>query len=449
MDYTPKEIVDLLNRSVVGQDNAKRALAIALRNRYRITKIPDQSLMDKTRRKNILFVGPTGVGKTELVTCACNIDNAPFVKSDATKFTEVGYVGRDVESIIQDLIERSISIQKKIRSNMVNSADCENEVYNIIANAILKKLNIPVNIDNINTCIADFKSGVHDDLVIEVQVPEKENNPEQLLTPIIDSPVNAGSIATVGVVPFGDFFKAFSGHKEDKIRRLNARKAFNIILDNKRASKVDEGLVVDAMKDAQKRGVVFIDEIDKLVNSKTSSSRGDVSREGVQRDLLPIVEGTVVQTKYGPFDTKQVLFVSAGAFHSVKPADLLTELQGRFPIRVNFTSLTTDDFIKILTVPEFNIITQIKAILNADGVDVVFYDDSIKAIAEYTTQLNSFFENTGARRLYSVLETVIEEISFNAPSEKYKQVIIDKKYIDEKMKDAFKQNSNKKDNHII
>ena len=454
MYSTPKEIVAYLDSIIVNQGDAKKTISIALRNRYRLTQIQDENSRSRIKRKNVLFVGPTGVGKTEIVTLACALDKFPFIKVDATRFTEVGYVGSDVETMISDLIEKSILMQKSIQENRKLSQEEEEKIYKKVASSILSKLNISPTEESINKCIDDFKSKKHDDIVIEIQVPEKEEDVNIGSSPIgassgMDIRGQSSGVATLGVMPFGDFLKAFSGHKE-KVRRLSARKAFEDLIEYEQTKDSKEELVSRSLKNAQQNGVIFIDEIDKLINNKFSPSRGDVSREGVQRDLLPLLEGTVVQTKYGPFDTKHVLFVSAGAFHSNKPTDLLSELQGRFPIRVKLNSLSKEDFIKILNIKKYGLLQQAKDLLIVDGIKIIFTECGVDAIAQCSVELNSLLENIGARRLYGVIENVIEEISFEVyPEGEIKDVTIDSKYVREKMSKHLSEKENKKENFII
>ncbi|MDA7845336.1 ATP-dependent protease ATPase subunit HslU [Rickettsiales bacterium] len=449
MNLTPKQVLEFLNLYVVGQPEAKRILSIAMRDRYRLLNVKDEDLRSNIKRKNILFSGPTGCGKTELVSSICNKFDIPFAKCDATRFTEVGYVGKDVESSIHDLIEHSINIQKNLAEKSLDSKTKEEECLNIVLKAILKKNNTPANEESILQCKNEFEEGKFDNIIIEVKIEKPASENEQIDLHVDPNSHNGNH--AIGFVNLQDMLKTFSGTNSHKVYRLKPKEMLKKLINTKSLFNAGSNLIKNALEDAQSRGIVFIDEIDKIIsNKKNTSSRGDISREGVQRDLLPIVEGTIIKTKYGSFNTKNVLFIGAGSFYSSKISDLMPEIQGRFPIRAQLSALTMEDFIKILTVPMYNPIRQCKALLETDYINLDFTEGGIQAIAEYAVKMNIFFENTGARRLYGVIERIIIDLSFEVRTEDDPLTVsIDKKYVDEKMKNILNATDNKVENHII
>lgn len=416
--FTPKEIVSELDKHIVGQTNAKKAVAIALRNRYRRKLLPLE-LQKEVMPKNILLIGPTGVGKTEIARRLAKLDNAPFVKVEATKFTEVGYVGRDVEQIIRDLIEIAI---RNTKANLKKSVKAKAEV-----NALEKIVNIVAG----ENSSAETKKRFHDkiinnqmdDVEIDIQVKEKPKG-----NPMFDIPDMPG--AQIGMLSLDSLL----GKEKTKTKKVTIKKALEILSEEESENLLDQDKVIStAIENVENNGLVFLDEIDKIVASSDRRG-GDVSREGVQRDLLPLVEGTTVSTKYGPVKTDHILFVASGAFHISKPSDLLPELQGRFPIRVELSPLTKEDFKRILVEPVANLILQYQELLATENVKLVFLDSAIDKIAELTVHFNNTIENIGARRLHTLLELIVEEISFNAPDRSGTEIKIDGNFVEDKLK---------------
>lgn len=431
-ELTPKQIVEELNKYIVGQYDAKKAVAIALRNRWRRQNLPEE-LRDEVIPKNILMIGPTGVGKTEIARRLASLVKAPFIKVEATKFTEVGYVGRDVESIIRELTDVAFKMVKAEKMEEVRE-----KARKIAEEKILDYL-VPKKPRRYGTLIEEeeqsparekfrqmLKEGLLDDKVVEIDITEKT-------TAVI------GGVVVPGLEDIENQLKEiFSslGPSKTKKRKLTVKEALKII-ENEEAEKLidmDEVQTL-AVKRVENFGIVFIDEIDKVASKSSSKSGPDVSREGVQRDLLPIVEGTVVSTKYGPVKTDHILFIAAGAFHLSKPSDLIPELQGRFPIRVELKPLAKDDFVKILTEPKNALIKQYKALMATEGVDLEFTQDAIQEIAKIAEEVNEKTENIGARRLHTILEKIMEDYSFNAPELKGQKVVIDAKVVREKLGD--------------
>ncbi len=430
-ELTPKQIVEELNKYVIGQYEAKKSVAIALRNRWRRQQLPED-LRDEVIPKNILMMGPTGVGKTEIARRLANLVKAPFIKVEATKFTEVGYVGRDVEAIIRELAEAAFKMVKEEKM-----AEVEEKAQKMAEEKILDYL-VPRKIRRFSSFEEEeteesparekfremLKSGELDDRVVEIEVEEK--------------PAVVGGVIAPGMEDIEnqlkDLFSSLAPSKK-KRRKMAVKDALKYLKQQEAEKLIDmDEVASEAVKRAENVGIVFIDEIDKVAG-KSSGSGPDVSREGVQRDLLPIVEGTTVSTKYGPVKTDHILFIAAGAFHLSKPSDLIPELQGRFPIRVELKALTKDDFIKILTEPKNALIKQYKALMETEGVHLEFTDDAIEEIARVAEEVNERTENIGARRLHTILERIMEDYSFEAPDLKGQTIIIDKKVVQAKLED--------------
>ena len=419
MQLSPREIVQELDKYIIGQNKAKRAVAIALRNRYRRSKL-SQELKDDITPKNIIMKGPTGVGKTEIARRLAKLVNAPFVKVEATKFTEVGYVGRDVESMVRDLVECSVRLVKDEQYKQVlqrATAIAERKVYKIIYDNLLVEKNDLSDSEYKDKILSELKQGKLDGLIIEIEVLDK---PKQLdIMAGVGAEINLGSI-------FGDIMA------KKKKRKMSVKDAMQYIINEESDKLIDNDSVnQEAIKRAEENGIIFIDEIDKIA-SKTNKGGADVSREGVQRDILPIVEGSTVMTKYGPCKTDYILFIAAGAFHISKVEDLIPELQGRFPIMVELSSLSKEDFVNILTMPQNAITLQYRHLLLVDNIELVFTKDAIDEIAEVAVEMNLSSEDIGARRLHTVMENLIEDISFNAGGDiPLTTVVIDKKYVEE------------------
>lgn len=425
MQLTPKQIVHELNKYIIGQDEAKKAVAIALRNRYRRSQLSPQ-LQEEVTPKNIIMKGPTGVGKTEIARRLAKLVKAPFIKVEATKYTEVGYVGRDVESMVRDLTECAIRLVKEEKTAEVSfkaMAVAERKIAKVLAE--MKKderdgLAKEVFEQNI---VDGIHSGKYDSTVIEMEVADV---PKQLeLSPGQGAAIDLGSI-----------FNSMGLNKKKK-RKLTVKEAKDILMQEEADKLIDSDAVnSEAIRRAENDGIIFIDEIDKIAGKGNQGA--DVSREGVQRDILPIVEGCTVMTKYGPVKTDYILFIAAGAFHVSKVEDLIPELQGRFPIQVQLKSLTKQDFINILTQPENAITTQYKALLAVDNIDLHFESDAIERIAEISEYMNATSEDIGARRLHTVMERLLEDISFNAGGNDYPliPVNVNEKYVNEHLQDV-------------
>jgi len=427
-ELTPREIVSELNRYIIGQNEAKKAVAIALRNRWRRQNIEDAELREEIVPKNILMIGPTGVGKTEISRRLSKLADAPFIKVEATKFTEIGYVGRDVESIIRDLIEIGI--------NMVRTQKHKEVKEKAAINAEIRILDAIVGEKSGEETKAKFRekleSGSLEDTEIDIQLNDAGENG----SPLFDIPGMPGG--QMGVINVSEMLGKAMG-KSQKTRRITVKEARPIVIDEEGDKLLDQDSIIqDAIKVVENNGIVFIDEIDKVSVGSDARGGGEVSREGVQRDLLPLLEGTTVSTKYGPIKTDHVLFIASGAFHLAKPSDLLPELQGRLPIRVELKSLTEEDMVRILTEPEASLIKQYKALMNVEKVNITFSDDAIKEIAFLAISVNREVENIGARRLHTMMEKLMEDISFDADENSGASIVIDKEYVSKHLNDLVK-----------
>lgn len=413
MEMTPKQIVAELNRYIIGQEEAKKAVAIALRNRYRRSRLTDAEREEITP-KNIIMKGPTGVGKTEIARRLAKLVKAPFVKIEATKYTEVGYVGRDVESMVRDLVENSIRLVREERARDVRDKAFQRAV-NQVADILLKNTDLLPEGVTKETLKDEIVNHNLDQLVIDITVPDEPKPIE--LAPGSGS-ISIGSIFG-GVLP-----------KKTKQRKMTVKSALDVLTKLESDKLIDDDSVsAEALQRAENDGIIFIDEIDKIAG-KSNQGGPDVSREGVQRDILPIVEGCTVNTKYGIIKTDYILFISSGAFHVSKVNDLIPELQGRFPVVVELSSLTRDDFVKILTEPENSITKQYTRLLSVDNIELIFTDEGIEAIADAAVELNATSEDIGARRLHSIMEHIIEEVSFDVDENgAIKKVVIDKAFV--------------------
>jgi len=420
---TPKEIVSELDKHIIGQASAKRSVAIALRNRWRRQQV-DAALREEITPKNILMIGPTGVGKTEIARRLARLANAPFIKIEATKFTEVGYVGRDVESIIRDLVDTAVKMTRLAEMDKV-----QNRAYDAAEDKILDIL------------LPRAESGMLSDTEestrqkMRKKLREGDLNDKEIEVDVHVAPVGVEIMAPPGMEEMtsqlqGMFQNMNTGKR--KSRKMKIGKALKVLQEEEAAKLVnEEDIKVRAVESVEQNGIVFLDEIDKICKrSELGGSGGEVSREGVQRDLLPLVEGSTVSTKYGTIKTDHILFIASGAFHLTKPSDLIPELQGRFPIRVELDALSADDFVRILTEPDASLTEQYQALLATEGVSITFAEDGIQRIAELGFQVNETIENIGARRLHTILERLLEEISYNAPDLVDKTIIIDAAYVD-------------------
>ncbi|MFN8829073.1 MAG: ATP-dependent protease ATPase subunit HslU [Labrys sp. (in: a-proteobacteria)] len=418
--FSPREIVSELDRHIVGQKDAKRAVAIALRNRWRRLQL-DEAMREEVSPKNILMMGPTGVGKTEISRRLAKLAGAPFLKVEATKFTEVGYVGRDVEQIVRDLLEIGITLVRQEKRREVQ-AKAHLAAEERLLNALVGATASPATRDSFRK---KLRAGELDDKEVEIEVKDTA-------APTLELPgMQPGQM---GVVSIGDIFgKAFGGRT--KKRRTTVREAHEPLVSEEADNLLDQDSIIqEAIRQVENNGIVFIDEIDKIC-AREGRGGADVSREGVQRDLLPLIEGTTVNTKHGPVKTDHVLFIASGAFHVAKPSDLLPELQGRLPIRVELQALTRDDFRRILIETEASLIKQYVALLGTEGVSLSFTDDAIDEIAATAVAVNESVENIGARRLQTVMERILDDISFTAPDRPGETVTIDAAFVRERLGD--------------
>lgn len=438
-ELTPKQIVEALNKYIIGQDKAKKSVAIALRNRWRRQQV-DESLREEIMPNNIILIGPTGVGKTEIARRLARLANAPFVKVEASKFTEVGYVGRDVESIIRDLVDLSVAMVRNEKTAAVEAKAKEMAEERLLDLLLPPLPNMEQedrrSFDDESEQLAKWtrtreklreqlRSGSLDERTVEIDVPTETFPMMQIISPM-------------GVEEMGVNIQDLLGPmfpKKIKKRRLKIPEAWRYLAQEESQKLIDmEEVIREAIQRVENSGIVFLDEIDKIAG-ESASTGPDVSREGVQRDLLPVVEGCNVLTKYGMVKTDHVLFIASGAFHVSKPSDLIPELQGRFPIRVELDSLTADDFVRILTEPENALIKQYTALLSTEGVNIKFTDDAIREIAQTASDVNERAENIGARRLHTILTTLLEDILFEVPNKKYKNITITAEQVRSTLKD--------------
>ena len=416
---SPREIVSELDRFVVGQNKAKRAVAIALRNRWRRQALTGD-MKDEVLPKNILMIGPTGVGKTEISRRLSKLAEAPFVKVEATRFTEVGYVGRDVEQIVRDLLEIAISMEKVKKRKEVKA-----QVQKLAEERVLDVLVGPkASVATRESFRKRLRSGDLDDNEIEIAVSESGGMPS------FEIPGMPG--ANIGMINISDMLGKSMGSKP-KRKKMSVKESYEILMNEESDKLIEQDKIIKSAKNTtENNGIVFLDEIDKI-SARTDRVGGDVSREGVQRDLLPLIEGTTVSTKYGPVKTDHILFIASGAFQLAKPSDLLPELQGRLPIRVELDPLTSEDFKRILKEPDNSLIKQYKALLQTEKVELEFTEDGINTIADIAMEVNSTVENIGARRLHTIIERVLDEISFTATDKAGEKIVVDSEYINKNL----------------
>ncbi len=416
---SPREIVSELDRYVIGQKEAKKAVAVALRNRWRRQALSEE-MRDEVLPKNILMIGPTGVGKTEISRRLSRLAEAPFIKVEATRFTEVGYVGRDVEQIVRDLIEIAIAMEREKKRKEVK-AKAELKAEDKVLDALV---GAKASVATKESFRKRLRNGDLDDNQIEIEVQDKTSGLQSFEIPGMPG-------GNVGMVNLGDILGKSMGNKKGKKKKMTVKESHDILVAQESDKMIEEDVIVkEAKKATEENGIVFLDEIDK-VSARSDRVGGDVSREGVQRDLLPLIEGTTVSTKYGPIKTDHILFIASGAFQLAKPSDLLPELQGRLPIRVELSALNEDDFKRILKEPDNSLIKQYKELLKTENVKLVFTDDGIDMLAKISAEVNSSVENIGARRLHTIIEKVLDDISFNATDKAGETVTIDESYVKE------------------
>ena len=419
-DLTPREIVSELDRFIIGQNDAKRAVAVALRNRWRRKQLPDD-LRDEVYPKNILMIGPTGVGKTEISRRLAKLAKAPFLKVEATKFTEVGYVGRDVEQIVRDLVDSAIAMTRDLMREDVKAKahqSAENRVIEAIAGTDARE-------GTREMFRKKLKSGELDDTEIELEISDTSSP-----FPMMEIPGQPGS--NMGMMNLGDLFGKAMGGRTTR-RKLKVSDSYDLLIGEEADKLLDDETVTrTALEAVEQNGIVFLDEIDKVC-ARSDARGGDVSREGVQRDLLPLIEGTTVSTKHGTVKTDHILFIASGAFHIAKPSDLLPELQGRLPIRVELRALTEEDFVRILTETDNALTRQYTALMGTEEVTVSFEEDGIAALAKIAADVNQSIENIGARRLYTVMERVFEELSFGAPDRAGEEIVVNADFVEKNL----------------
>ena len=423
---SPREIVSELDRFVIGQKEAKKAVAVALRNRWRRQALTDQ-MREEVLPKNILMIGPTGVGKTEISRRLSKLAEAPFIKVEATRFTEVGYVGRDVEQIIRDLIEIAIAMEREKKRKEVNAKAQQAAEEKVLDSLVGSKASIATR----ESFRKRLRSGDLDNNEIEIEVQENPSNMQSFEIPGMPG-------GNIGMVNIGDMLGKSMGNKKGKKKKMTVKESHDILVAQESDKMIEEDKIIkEAKKSTEDNGIVFLDEIDK-VSARGDRVGGDVSREGVQRDLLPLIEGTTVSTKHGPIKTDHILFIASGAFQLAKPSDLLPELQGRLPIRVELSALDENDFKRILKEPDNSLIKQYKALLKTENVDLEFTNDGIDMLAKLSAEVNSSVENIGARRLHTIIEKVLDDISFNASDKSGEKIIIDKSYVQNNLGDLVK-----------
>ena len=439
-DMSPAQIVAELDKYVIGQDKAKRTIAVALRNRTRRKRLP-QSIKDEVYPKNIIMIGPTGVGKTEIARRIARLSGAPFIKVEATKYTEVGYVGRDVESMVRDLMGSAVSMVRRelaAQNEKAVSERVEERLLDVLIPNVNSTQKTDAQFDNARLSAREqirtqLRAGLLDNTEVEIS--------NQFFRPKVGIELMGNSMDDIqnAMNSLGSIFQNAAQGPRNKKRKVTIKRARELFMEEETERSVDQEKATEIAKErTEQMGIIFIDEIDKIAGKNSSSSSPDVSREGVQRDILPIVEGTKVTTKWGVIDTSHILFIAAGAFHVSKPSDLIPELQGRFPLRVELDALSADDFFRILKEPENAITLQYRELLRTEGVEVIFTDPALHRVSEIAYEVNSSTENIGARRLYTIMETLLDELSFNASDMSGQTVEITPEYVNERLSDVVK-----------